>query len=106
METNLNNKINQALQNKKTMWKLRMKSRIKSKFLFFAIPIALMTFWLTLFGSEEQKKELFPYVVVAMLALVVFNFRKAEKNNIIITKQKEELDEQKKLLEQQKILVD
>ncbi len=100
MKKNITDNIANSLNSKKVMWKLTMKSRIKSKFLFFAIPIALTTLWLSFFGSENQFSEFLPFLAGSMFLIMLYNFRKSEKANIIITTQKEELDKKNEIIEE------
>jgi serine phosphatase RsbU (regulator of sigma subunit) len=79
-----------------------MKSRIKSKFIFFVIPVVLIVFFLRVYGTENQQDTIFPILSGLMMLLFLFYFRKTEKINIIITKQKEELSYQKNIIETQK----
>jgi hypothetical protein len=92
--------MNNFFEAKKTMWQLKMKSRIKSKFLFFTIPIVLLTLGLRFFGSEDQFNDFLPFLAGAMFIIMLYNFKKTEKANIIITAQKEELDKKNQLIEE------
>ncbi len=100
METKFSKNIANSLKNKKAIWRLTMKSRIKSKFLFFVIPIVLITLGLYFFGSENQFNEFLPFLAGSMFLITLYNFRKTEKANIIITTQKEELDKKNKIIEE------
>jgi serine phosphatase RsbU (regulator of sigma subunit) len=100
MEKNITENIANSLKSKKAMWKLTMKSRIKSKFLFFAIPIALITLFLAFFGNENQFNDFLPFLAGSMFIIMLYNFRKTEKANIIITTQKEELDKKNEIIEE------
>ena len=99
MDPHFSENIANSLKNKKVMWKLIMKNRIKSKFLFFTIPIALITLGLAFFGSENQFNEFLPFLAGSMFLAMLYNFRKTEKANIIITTQKEELDKKNIIIE-------
>lgn len=99
--------ITHSFHKRKEMWVLRIKSRIKSKFFFYVIPLALMAFGLIIFATEEQKDTYFPILMALLLVIVLYNFRKTEKDNIIIAKQKEELNLQKIIIEEkQKEILD
>ena len=98
--------LKQSLESYKAMWLLKMKSRVKSKFIFFAIPTVLMLIGLELFGSESQKDTYIYIPMSFMMLFVLYYFRKTEKTNIIITKQKEELSIQKNIIEAQKTEVE
>ena len=98
METNFSENIANSLKSKKAMWKLTMKSRIKNNFIFLAIPIALITLGLAFFGSENQFNEFLPFLAGSMFLIILYNFKKTERANIIITTQKEELDKKNEII--------
>ncbi|MCX6253695.1 MAG: SpoIIE family protein phosphatase [Bacteroidia bacterium] len=98
--------LKQSLESYKATWLLKMKSRVKSKFIFFAIPLVLMLLGLELFGSESQKDTYIFIPMSFMMLLIIYYFNKTEKTNILITKQKEELSIQKNIIEAQKTEVE
>jgi serine phosphatase RsbU (regulator of sigma subunit) len=98
--------LRQSLGMYKAMWLLRMKSRVKSKFIFFALPVVLIVLFLRVYGTESQQDTIFPILSGLLALLFLFYFRKTEKINIIITKQKEELSIQKNIIEAQKTEVE
>jgi serine phosphatase RsbU (regulator of sigma subunit) len=84
------------------MWRLRMENRIKSRFIFLIIPIVLFALLVRLYGTEKQQDIVFQILPVLLMFLILYYFRKTERINIIVTKQKEELSIQKNLIEAQK----
>lgn len=89
------------------LWSARIKSRIDSKFLFIVLPIALSMLWLVFFASETVKDEYIFFPMALMIVVVMYNFRKTEKTNIIITTQKLELERQNSIIEsKQKEILD
>jgi len=82
------------------MRSLRLKYLIKSKIFHFMIPLFLAVVATSYFATEKQKEIIHPLIALCMIALLVYNFRKTMKDNIIITKQKEELETQKTIIEE------
>jgi len=99
METNFSEKMANSLESKKAMWRLKMKSRVKSKFIYFTIPIVLLTLGLYFFGTENQFNDFLPFLAGSMFVIMLYNFKKTEKANIIITAQKEELNKKNEIIE-------
>ena len=89
-----------SLESNKANWRLKMKSRVKSKFIYFTTPIVLLTLGLYFFGTENQFNDFLPFLAASMFAIILHNFKKTEKANIIITAQKEELNRKNEIIEE------
>lgn len=76
-----------------------MKKRFENKFIFFVIPMALLAGWSLLFATEKQKDTVLPVLMAILIIILLLNFRKTEQINLVISKQKDELNEQKKIIE-------
>jgi hypothetical protein len=76
-----------------------MKKRFENKFIFFVIPLALLAGWSMLFATKEQKDTVLPVLMALLMIALLLNFRRTEQINLVITKQKDELNEQKKIIE-------
>ena len=73
--------------------KKRFKENFKNRLIFFIIPIGLVQFGIMIFGTEEQLSAFIPYEFMAFFLVFAFYYRKGRKTNMIITQQKELLQQ-------------
>jgi adenylate cyclase len=91
----LYNKITAYLEGKIAIWILKLKYRRESRFLYIGTPLALFVMGLLIFGEKEQINKMLPFSISILLIVAVYFFNKTEKDNIIIKKQKEEIEREK-----------
>jgi stage II sporulation SpoE-like protein len=105
------NNIIKTSGSEKVAKKMSLKRRIihsrRTRLIFIGIPVAIIFTLVHMFCTERQFMAILLAFYGITIAFLMYNFRKSDVANIIITEQKEELDKQKEIIEEkQKEIID
>jgi hypothetical protein len=92
--------------NKKLGFKRRLIHSRRLRMVVIGVPLVFLLAMIRSFYSERQFNTFLLAFFGLIIMFLVYNFRKSDESNIIITEKNEEINRQKLLLEEQKLLVD
>jgi hypothetical protein len=92
--------------NKKLGFKRRLIHSRRLRMIVIGIPLVFILVLIRSFCTERQFNTFLLAFFGLIIMFLVYNFRKSDESNIIITEKNEEINRQKQLVEEQKILVD
>jgi hypothetical protein len=94
------------ISNKDTSIKRKLLHSRRFRMMVVGMPLALSLILIYKYLPQDQAMVVQLVIYSVAIMFLLYNFRKSDEANIIITEQSEEISRQKKQIEEQKILVD